>query len=57
MLCMLENNVLYCTYYSTLQRDCTKFWKQIFPEMKLHLFCCSKTGGPILGIYKLLTDT
>jgi hypothetical protein len=40
----------------------------VFPEMKLyglvpnfsrlgHLFCCNKIGGPIVGMYKSLTDT
>jgi hypothetical protein len=53
-----------------LQRHCTENSKQTFPEMKLrglvpqsyihesvHLFCCSKICGPIVGTYKSLTDT
>jgi hypothetical protein len=56
---------------TTLQRHCTENSKQIFPEKELrglvplllhifprsvHLFCY-KTGRPIVGICKSLTDT
>jgi hypothetical protein len=31
-------------------------WIYIFPR-SVCLFCCRKTGGPIVGIYKTITDT
>jgi hypothetical protein len=52
--------------------DCKQDPIYVFPDMKLRglvpnfhihvprfvlLFCCSKKGGPIVGIYKSLTDT
>jgi hypothetical protein len=58
--------------HPVLQRHCTVNSKQISPEMKLRglvpipihifpgsvrLFCCSKIGGLIMGIYNSLTDT
>ncbi len=34
---------------------CEQFFKNIFPQ-SVCLFCCRKICGPILGIYKSLTD-
>jgi hypothetical protein len=42
----------------SLQRHCTEYLKQIIPEMKLRdLVPNSYIGGPMMGIYKSLTDT
>ncbi len=38
------------------QTACMEHSKQIFLEKELHGVCCRKICGPILGIYKSITD-